>query len=220
VEPIQGEAGVVVPPDGYLREVKELCEKHRVMLICDEVQSGLGRCGTKLAADHDKIKPDVVVLGKALSGGVFPVSCVLTSDEVMLTINPGEHGSTYGGNPLACAVATAALEVLRDEKLSENALARGDQLREGLRALMAAEGSPITLVRGRGLLNAIIIGGDEKGNYGDEGVAWQLCVKMAENGLLAKPTHGNIIRLAPPLTISATQVDECLEIMAKSLKSL
>jgi len=220
VEPIQGEAGVVVPPEGYLREVKELCARHKVLLIADEVQSGLGRCGTQLACDHDGAKPDLVVLGKALSGGVLPVSAVLASHEVMLTIKPGEHGSTYGGNPLACHVATAALEVLRDERLAENALARGEQLRSGLRSLMDLPGSPISLVRGRGLLNAIIVGGDEKGSYGDEGIAWELCVKMAQHGLLAKPTHGNIIRLAPPLCIDASQIDECIDIMAKSLKAL
>jgi len=220
VEPIQGEAGVVVPSDGYLREVKALCEKHRVLLIADEVQTGLGRCGTKLACDHDGVRPDMLILGKALSGGVLPVSAVLASDEVMLTIKPGEHGSTYGGNPLACRVATAALEVLRDEGLVENSKLRGEQLREGLRSLSKETNSPIALVRGRGLLNAIVISGSERGSYGDEGIAWQLCEKMAENGLLAKPTHGNIIRFAPPLSISASQVDECLDIMSSSLRSL
>jgi len=220
VEPIQGEAGVVVPDDGYLRQVKELCEAHKVLLIIDEVQTGLGRCGTKLACHHDGVKPDLLVLGKALSGGVLPVSAVLSSSEVMLTIKPGEHGSTYGGNPLACRVATAALKVLEEEGLAENAMARGQQLREGLQALAKADGSLISLVRGRGLLNAIVIGGSEKGSYGDEGHAWELCVKMKENGLLAKPTHGNIIRLAPPLCISAEQVDECLDIMERSLKAL
>lgn len=219
VEPIQGEAGVVVPSDGYLREVKALCEKHNVLLIVDEVQTGLARCGTKLACDHDGVKPDLLILGKALSGGVFPVSAVLSSNEVMMTIKPGEHGSTYGGNPLACRVARAALEVLEEEGLAENAMARGQQLREGLQAMMG-EGCLISLVRGRGLLNAIVIGGSEKGSYGDEGKAWELCVKMQENGLLAKPTHGNIIRFAPPLTITAAQTDECLDLISKSLKSL
>lgn len=220
VEPIQGEAGVVVPSDGYLREVKELCEAHRVLLIIDEVQTGLGRCGTKLACDHDGVRPDILVLGKALSGGVLPVSAVLSSDEVMLTINPGEHGSTYGGNPLACSVAMAALQVLEEEGLAANAMARGEQLREGLRALAGKGGSLISLVRGRGLLNAIVIGGSEKGSYGDEGMAWELCMKFKENGLLAKPTHGNIIRFAPPLCITPTQVDECLDIIDRSLASL
>jgi len=220
VEPIQGEAGVVVPSDGYLQRVRELCDKHKVLFIADEVQTGLGRCGTTLACYHDKVRPDILVLGKALSGGVLPVSAVLTSHEVMLTIKPGEHGSTYGGNPLACQVATAALEVLRDEQLSENSAARGVQLRDGLNKVAAQPGSPITLVRGRGLLNAIVIGGTEKGSYGDEGAAWQLCERMAENGLLAKPTHGTIIRFAPPLTISADEVDECVGIIEKSVQAL
>jgi ornithine--oxo-acid transaminase len=217
VEPIQGEAGVVVPPDGYLKKVKEVCDKHKVLLICDEVQTGLGRCGTRLACDHDAVKPDLLVLGKALSGGVLPVSAVLASNEVMLTIHPGEHGSTYGGNPLACAVARAALEVLEEEKLAENAQARGAQLRQGLESLKSPH---INLVRGRGLLNAIVIGEGQKGKYGDEGAAWELCVKMAENGLLAKPTHGNIIRFAPPLTINEAQINDCLGIIDKSLKAL
>jgi len=220
VEPIQGEAGVVVPSDGYLRQVKELCQKHNVLLIADEVQTGLGRCGTQLACDHDAVKPDLLVLGKALSGGVLPVSAVMGSHEVMLTIKPGEHGSTYGGNPLACRVATAALKVLRDECLSENSQARGQQLRQGLQNLADAPGSIIDLVRGRGLLNAIVIGGSERGSYGDEGISWELCLKMAENGLLAKPTHGNIIRFAPPLCISTVEIDECLDIIARSVKAL
>lgn len=217
VEPIQGEAGVVVPPDGYLKKVKEICQAHKVLLICDEVQTGLGRCGTRLACDHDGAKPDLVVLGKALSGGVLPVSAVLASDEVMLTIHPGEHGSTYGGNPLACQVARAALEVLRDEKLADNAQARGSQLRAGLEELKSPH---VQLVRGRGLLNAIVIDEGQKGKHGEEGAAWELCVKMAENGLLAKPTHGNIIRFAPPLTINEAQIDECLGIISKSLEAL
>ncbi|CAE7232509.1 Oat [Symbiodinium natans] len=220
VEPIQGEAGVVVPSDGYLRRVRELCDKYNVLLITDEVQTGLGRCGTLLACDHDGIRPDILVLGKALSGGVLPASAVLTSHEVMLTIRPGEHGSTYGGNPLACRVATAALTVLKDEALTENAAERGEQLRAGLRKLSQDEGSPIKLVRGRGLLNAIVIGGSDRGNYGDEGLAWQLCEEMCKNGLLAKPTHGTIIRLAPPLCITAAEIDECIAIIAKSLKCL
>jgi len=218
VEPIQGEAGVMVPDDGYLRQVGELCKKHKVLFIADEVQTGLGRCGTKLAVDHDGAKPDILVLGKALSGGVIPVSAVLTSHEVMLTINPGEHGSTYGGNPLACRVATAALEVLRDEELVKNSAERGEQLRDGLSALLGK--SCISLVRGRGLLNAIVVGSDEKGSYGADGLAWELCLKMAENGLLAKPTHGNIIRFAPPLCITADQVDECVDIIGRSVRAV
>jgi len=220
VEPIQGEAGVVVPSDGYLRQVRDLCDKHNVLLIADEVQTGLGRCGTLLACDHDGVRPDILVLGKALSGGVLPASAILTSDEVMLTIRPGEHGSTYGGNPLACRVATAALSVLKDEALIKNSSERGKQLREGLQGLAQEPGLPIQLVRGRGLLNAIVIGGSEKGSYGDEGLAWQLCEEMAKHGLLAKPTHGTIIRLAPPLCITAAEIDECVAIIRKSLQCL
>jgi len=215
VEPIQGEAGVVVPDDGYLARVKEVCAKHNVLLIADEVQTGLARCGTMLACDHDRVKPDILILGKALSGGTFPVSAVLASDEIMLTIHPGQHGSTYGGNPIACRVAQAALEVLRDERLDLNAMARGEQLRAGLERLSAA-GSPITKVRGRGLLNAIVIEG-ERGDYGADGLAWDICLRMKSNGLLAKPTHGNIIRFAPPLCINSSQVDECLDIISRSL---
>lgn len=215
VEPIQGEAGVVVPYDGYMSDVKKLCEKHNILLIADEVQTGLGRTGKRLAVDHDNCKPDIVVLGKALSGGVLPVSAVLASNEVMLTLKPGEHGSTYGGNPLACQVATAALEVLRDEKLSENSAARGEQLRAGLSALSGS--TCIETVRGRGLLNAIVID-QPKGGYGDHGKAWDVCLAMKDNGLLAKPTHGNIIRFAPPLTITEQEIDECLGIIEKSAK--
>ena len=217
VEPIQGEAGVVVPFDGYMAEVKKLCDKYNVLLIADEVQTGLGRTGYRLAVDHDNCKPDILVLGKALSGGVLPVSAVLASDEVMLTLKPGEHGSTYGGNPLACKVATAAIEVLRDEKLAENAAARGEQLRAGLSSM---EGSTcIEQVRGRGLLNAIVIDQPPQG-YGDQGKAWDVCVQMKTNGLLAKPTHGNIIRFAPPLTITEAEIDECLEIIETSVKQV
>ncbi|KAI2499872.1 pyridoxal-phosphate-dependent aminotransferase [Fragilaria crotonensis] len=195
VEPIQGEAGVVVPTDGYLAKVKELCVKHNVLMIADEVQTGLGRTGYELAVQHDDCKPDIVVLGKALSGGVLPVSAVLASDEV----------------------AMAALQVLRDENLSANAVKRGEQLRAGLTRLM--DNSVIEKVRGRGLLNAIVIN-EPKGGYGDAGKAMELCIKMMENGLLAKPTHGNIIRFAPPLTITESAIDECLGIIEKSLKQL
>eukprot|EP00527_Entomoneis_sp_CCMP2396_P009199 CAMPEP_0198138006 /NCGR_PEP_ID=MMETSP1443-20131203/1443_1 /TAXON_ID=186043 /ORGANISM="Entomoneis sp., Strain CCMP2396" /LENGTH=420 /DNA_ID=CAMNT_0043799621 /DNA_START=322 /DNA_END=1584 /DNA_ORIENTATION=+ len=214
VEPVQGEAGVVVPDDGYMTKAKAICEKYNVLLIADEVQTGLCRTGYRLAVDHDQCKPDIVVLGKALSGGVLPVSAVLASDEVILTLNPGEHGSTYGGNPLACKVATAALEVLRDEKLAENSMARGEQLRNGLERI--SKTSLIETVRGRGLLNAIVIQ-EPKGHYGSTGKAYDLCMKMMENGLLAKPTHGNIIRFAPPLTISEKEIDECLDIIETSL---
>lgn len=217
VEPIQGEAGVVVPDDGYMSKVKSLCEKYNVLLIADEVQTGLGRTGYNLAVDYDGCKPDIVVMGKALSGGVIPVSAVLASNEVMLTLKPGEHGSTYGGNPLACKVAKAALEVLRDEKLSENSTERGNQLRDGLSSLI--DSTCIESIRGRGLLNAIVID-QPKGGYGDHGKAWEVCLAMKENGLLAKPTHGNIIRFAPPLTISEGQVDDCLGIIEKSVKQV
>lgn len=215
VEPIQGEAGVVVPEDGYMQKAHELCQKHSVLLIADEVQTGLGRTGHRLAVDYDKCKPDIVVLGKALSGGVLPVSAVLTSDEVMLQIHPGEHGSTYGGNPLACKVAIAALEVLKNEKLAENSLTRGAQLTQGLRSL---EGNTsINLVRGRGLLNAIVID-EPQGSYGDQGKAWDICVRMMKHGLLAKPTHGNIIRFAPPLTITEPEIDTCLGIIETAVR--
>jgi len=217
VEPIQGEAGVMVPDDGYMKKVKEMCQKYNVLMIADEVQTGLCRTGYRLAVDHDDVLPDILVLGKALSGGVLPVSAVLASEEVMMTLKPGEHGSTYGGNPLACKVAVAALEVLRDENLAENAQVRGEQLRKGLRGLIG--NTAVEHVRGRGLLNAVIIN-QPKGGYGELGKAWDLCVNMQNNGLLAKPTHGNIIRLAPPLTITEEEIDQCLEIFAKSLHQL
>lgn len=217
VEPIQGEAGVMVPDDGYMKKVKEMCEKYNVLLIADEVQTGLCRTGYRLAVDHDGILPDILVLGKALSGGVLPVSAVLAKEEVMATLKPGEHGSTYGGNPLSCKVAIAALEVLRDEKLAENAQVRGEQLRNGLEGLIGR--SSVEKVRGRGLLNAVIIN-QPKGGYGDTGKAWDLCVNMQNNGLLAKPTHGNIIRLAPPLTITEEEIDQCLDIFEKSVHEL
>uniref|UniRef100_A0A7S1BYR5 Ornithine aminotransferase n=1 Tax=Corethron hystrix TaxID=216773 RepID=A0A7S1BYR5_9STRA len=200
VEPIQGEAGVVVPYDGYMADVKEICEKHNVLLIADEVQTGLGRCGTQLAVDYDGCKPDIVILGKALSGGLLPISAVLASDEVMLTIKPGQHGSTYGGNPLACKVATAALEVLRDEKLTDNSVARGNQLRDGLNGIIQAGVPGIKVVRGRGLLNAIIID-EPEGSYSAEGKAWEVCIAMRDNGMLAKPTHVSIIEALKPIQL-------------------
>lgn len=217
VEPIQGEAGVVVPTDGYIQKCKELCDKHNILLICDEVQTGLGRTGYELAVHHDKAKPDMIILGKALSGGVLPVSAVLASDEVMLQLQPGEHGSTYGGNPLACKVAMAALQVLRDENLCQNSRERGEQLRAGLQSLTGS--TVIESVRGRGLLNAIVID-QPRGGYGDAGKAMELCMHMMDNGLLAKPTHGNIIRFAPPLTISESEIDTCLGIIEKSVREL
>ena len=217
VEPIQGEAGVVVPPDGYMKEVKKLCEKYNVLLIADEVQTAIGRTGYELAVDYDDCKPDMVVLGKALSGGVMPVSAVLASDEVILQLKPGEHGSTFGGNPLSCKVATAALEVLRDENLCQNSIERGEQLRAGLELLVG--NTAVQLVRGRGLLNAIVIN-QPKSGYGDTGKAWDLCMIMMKNGLLAKPTHGNIIRFAPPLCITKEETDVCIDIVSQSVREL
>jgi ornithine--oxo-acid transaminase len=214
VEPIQGEAGVVVPQTGYIAKVQALCKKHRVLLIADEVQTGLCRTGAMLCCDHDGVKPDVLVLGKALSGGVLPVSAVLASDEVVLTVKPGEHGSTYGGNPLACRVAVAALSVLRDEGLAENAAAMGARLRAGLGEL-ATRHPAVRAVRGRGLLNAVVVDDST-----DKDRAMAVCRALMRGGLLAKPTHGNIIRLAPPLCITAAQVDESLEIFEGALKAV
>lgn len=208
VEPIQGEAGVVVPNEGYLKGVRELCSKYNVLFIADEVQTGLCRTGKMLACDHEQVKPDILVLGKALSGGMLPVAAVLANNEIMLTIKPGEHGSTYGGNPLACAVATEALKVLKDERLAENSEKLGVIFRNAMLQLMN-ECDIITEVRGKGLFNAIVI----KQKNGK--TAWDVCLKFAENGLLAKPTHGDIIRFAPPLTINAEQLNECIQIIRK-----
>lgn len=212
-EPIQGEAGVVVPHEGYLSGVRALCTHYNVLMIADEVQTGLARTGRMLACDHENVKPDILILGKALSGGVLPVSCALANDEIMLTIKPGEHGSTYGGNPLACAVAKEALQVLKDEQLAENAEALGIIFREELNRLKA-EIPLIVTVRGKGLLNAIVIDDSEEGH-----AAWDICMIMAENGLLAKPTHGNIIRFAPPLVITEAQLRQCIDIIAQSIKT-
>lgn len=211
VEPIQGEAGVVVPDPGYLARAHELCKQAQVLFIADEIQTGLARTGRMLACDHEKVKPDLLLLGKALSGGMLPVSAVLADDEVMLTIRPGDHGSTYGGNPLACRTAMAALQVLKDEHLMENAAARGEELRRGLQQLQSPH---IGLVRGKGLLNAIVI------RHHNSEAAWQLCLELKENGLLAKPTHGDKIRFAPPLTITAEQVADCVAIIGRSLRCL
>ncbi|MEY2938634.1 MAG: ornithine--oxo-acid aminotransferase [Bacteroidota bacterium] len=210
-EPIQGEAGVVVPHDGYLKGVRELCTKYNVLMIADEVQTGLARTGKMLACDHEDVKPDILILGKALSGGAMPVSAVLANDEIMLTIKPGEHGSTYGGNPLACAVAMEALQVLKDEKMAENAELLGQQFRQAMEDLKSKT-DKIVLVRGRGLLNAIVINDHE-----DSHEAWDICVRMAELGLLAKPTHGNIIRFAPPLCINAEQMREAIAIIEQAI---
>jgi ornithine--oxo-acid transaminase len=208
VEPIQGEAGVRVPDDGYLKGIRQLCDKYKVLFIADEVQTGLCRTGKMLACDHEGVKPDILILAKALSGGILPVSAVLANDEVMLTIKPGEHGSTYGGNPLACSVAMEALKILKEEKLAENAEALGIILREELTKLMA-QTDAVTAVRGKGLLNAVVI--KEKNGK----TAWDVCVALAENGLLAKPTHGDIIRFAPPLIINKEQLMTCIDIIKK-----
>ena len=207
VEPIQGEAGVVVPDEGYLRGVRALCTKYNVLFIADEVQTGLGRTGKRLACDHEGVKPDILVLGKALSGGVYPVSCVLANDEIMLTIKPGQHGSTYGGNPLAAAVTVAALKVLEDEKLAENAERLGELFRERMRQIQQKT-TLIETVRGKGLLNAIVIATDE-----ESPLAWQICLKLKEKGLLCKQTHGNKIRFAPPLVITESQIEEACDLI-------
>ena len=213
VEPIQGEAGVVVPDDGYLRKAYELCRKCNVLFIADEIQTGIGRTGKLLACDYEGFKPDILILGKALSGGVFPVSAVLSSHEVMLTIKPGEHGSTFGGNPLACSVAMAALEVVKNEHLADNAFEQGIYFRERMQDLLS-RCSMLKLVRGKGLLNALVVDDSTDGS-----LAWNLCVKLMENGLLAKPTHGNIIRLAPPLVIDRGQMRECCDIIEHTFLS-
>ncbi len=206
----QGEAGVFVPDEGYLTAALALCKKNNVLFIADEVQTGIARTGELLAVDHENVKPDILILGKAISGGVFPVSAVFANDDIMLCIKPGEHGSTFGGNPLACKVAMAALEVVKDEKLAENAERLGQILR---RELAAIDTDMITLVRGKGLLNAIVI----KPKDGKE--AWDVCMKLRDNGLLAKPTHGDIIRFAPPLVMTEPQLMECIEIIKKTILS-
>ena len=208
VEPIQGEAGVVVPDSGYLKGIRELCDKYNVLFIADEVQTGIGRTGKLLACDHENVKPDILILGKALSGGVFPVSAVLANDDVMMCIKPGEHGSTFGGNPLACKVAMAALDVVKEENLSENADRLGQIFRSELNKINS---DMITLVRGKGLLNAVVI----KPKNGKD--AWDVCLSLRDNGLLAKPTHGDIIRFAPPLIINEKQLLDCVDIIKKTI---
>lgn len=211
-EPIQGEAGVIVPDNGYLKGVYDLCKKNNVLMIADEVQTGIGRTGRLLACDHENVKPDILILGKALSGGVLPVSAVLSSDEIMLVIKPGEHGSTFGGNPLACKVAMAALQVIKDENLSENAEKLGIVFRQRMRAIK----SPlITAVRGKGLLNAIVIQ-----PFGNGKTAWDVCLQLKENGLLAKQTHRHIIRFAPPLVITEDQIHQCCDIIESTILSM
>lgn len=211
VEPVQGEAGVIVPDEGYLKKAYELCKAKNVLLICDEVQTGLGRTGKMLASDHENVKPDILILGKALSGGVMPISAVLARDEIMLTIKPGEHGSTFGGNPLACKVAISALQVLVDEKLADNADRLGKIFREEMNKLMQKT-ELITKVRGKGLLNAIVIKPTESGK-----TAWDVCLALKENGLLAKPTHGDIIRFAPPLVINEEELQFAVDVITKVL---
>ncbi|KAF9976773.1 ornithine aminotransferase [Actinomortierella ambigua] len=213
VEPIQGEAGIMVPDNGYLKKVAALCKKYNVLFIADEIQTGLARTGKLLCIDHDEVKPDIILLGKALSGGVYPVSAVLANDDVMLCIKPGEHGSTYGGNPLGCAVAIAALEVIKEEKLVEKSAVLGEKFRA---ALSKIDSPALALNRGRGLLNAIVI--DESKSNGR--TAWQLCLLLKKKGLLAKPTHQNIIRLAPPLCITEAELMEGVRIIEESLKEL
>lgn len=209
LEPIQGEAGVYVPKEGYLKAAETLCRKHNVLLMMDEIQTGIARTGKMLASDHENVKPDLLILGKALSGGTMPVSVVLAYDNIMLVIKPGEHGSTFGGNPLAAAVTMEALQVVKDEKLAENAERLGKVFRDRMSVLIKKT-NLITLVRGKGLLNAIIINDTPESE-----TAWNLCMKFKDNGLLAKPTHGNIIRLAPPLVITEEQVHECCDIIEK-----
>lgn len=210
-EPIQGEAGVVLPDDGYISGIRKLCDEYNVLMIADEIQTGLARTGKMLACDHEQVKPDILILGKALSGGTLPISAVLADDPIMLTIKPGEHGSTYGGNPLASKVAMAALRVLKDEKMAENAEAMGTLFRAELEKLNSPH---IAVIRGRGLLNAIVI------RHENPEAAWDLCLELKENGLLAKPTHGDKIRFAPPLVISKEQILEAVRIIEKSLQIL
>lgn len=212
VEPIQGEAGVVVPDENYLLDAYKLCRQHNVLFIADEVQTGIARTGRMLCCDHHGFKPDILILGKALSGGVFPVSAVLSSHEIMLTIKPGEHGSTYGGNPLACQVAIAALKVIKDEDLCKNSELMGEYFRTELKKYIS-KSKTVKLVRGKGLLNAIVINDHPKSD-----TAWKICLNLKENGLLAKPTHGNIIRFAPPLTIKKEEIELAVKIIISSLK--
>ena len=212
IEPIQGEAGVIVPDDDYLKQAYELCKLNNILFIADEVQTGIGRTGKMLCCDYLGFKPDILILGKALSGGVFPVSAVLASDQIMLTIKPGEHGSTFGGNPIACKVAMAALKVIKDEKLDENAYIMGKSFREQIKKY-TKDLKIVKEIRGKGLLNAIEIIDKNNNN-----IAWDICLRMSEYGLLAKPTHGNIIRFAPPLTIKKADLDICISIIIKTLK--
>ncbi|RKS25129.1 ornithine--oxo-acid transaminase [Flavobacterium endophyticum] len=212
VEPIQGEAGVYVPSEGYLAKAKALCEKHNVLFIADEVQTGIARTGKLLAVHHENVQPDILILGKALSGGAYPVSAVLANDDIMNVIKPGQHGSTFGGNPIAAAVAIAALEVVKEEKLAENATRLGNIFREKLGEYIKTS-TIATLVRGKGLLNAVVINDTEESD-----TAWNICMSLRDNGLLAKPTHGNIIRFAPPLVMNEEQLLDCVSIIIKTLR--
>lgn len=211
VEPVQGEAGVVVPGDGFLNKAFQLCKEANVLFVADEIQTGLARTGRMLACDYENVHPDILILGKALSGGTLPVSAVLANDEIMLTIKPGDHGSTFGGNPLACKIAIASLQVLQDENLAGNAMKMGEHFRNKLQQLHSVH---IKTIRGKGLLNAMVI------NHVDDEAAWRLCLELKKNGLLAKPTHGDKIRLTPPLIITKKQIDESISIIEKSLKVL
>ena len=214
IEPIQGEAGVYVPQNGYLKAAERLCKENNVLLMMDEIQTGIGRTGKMLASDHEDVRADILTLGKALSGGVLPVSCVLADDEIMMLIKPGEHGSTFGGNPVAAAVCMAALQVVEDEKLIQNAARLGEVFRQRMTHLKERT-QLLSIVRGKGLLNAIVINDSPESK-----TAWNLCLSFAKNGLLAKPTHGNIIRLAPPLVISEEQIHECCDIIEKSIMEI
>lgn len=210
VEPIQGEAGVIVPDEGYLSKAAAMCKEANVLFIADEIQTGLARTGKMLACDHEDVHPDILILGKALSGGTMPVSAVLANDEIMLTLKPGDHGSTYGGNPLACKVAMTALQVLVDEKMAHNSEIQGAHLRK---ELLALEHEHISIVRGKGLFNAIVI------DHPQKDTAWDICMAMKQHGLLAKPTHGDRVRFAPPLLITRPQIDECIDIIRKSMEN-
>jgi ornithine--oxo-acid transaminase len=212
VEPIQGEAGVVVPSEGYLKKAAELCDKHDVLFIADEIQTGIARTGEMLCVDHENVRPDIVILGKALSGGAYPVSAILADDGIMESMRPGVHGSTYGGNPLACAVAMEALKVVQDENLADNAERLGQIFRDEMNNLVG-ESDLVKLVRGKGLLNAIVINDNQ-----DSDTAWNICMKLKDNGLLAKPTHGNIIRFAPPLVMTEEQLRDCISIIKNTIK--
>lgn len=211
IEPIQGEAGVYVPREGYLKQAEKICRRNNVLLMMDEIQTGIARTGKMLASDHEEVRPDLLILGKALSGGVLPVSCVLADDDIMMVLKPGEHGSTFGGNPLAASVCIAALQVVKDEKLADNADKLGNIFRERMQRLITKT-DMVTNVRGKGLLNAIVINDSPKSE-----TAWNICLAFAGNGLLAKPTHGNIIRLAPPLVITEEQIHDCCDVIEKTI---